>query len=232
MLLDGTAMDTSQLMTYISSYTFPTSERSIIDNIVLGVSLGGHAAWHCIVHEPRVSTAVIVIGCPDYIKLMSDRARLSKLQSWTQMHPPGAQFLGSKDFPTSLVQAVEKSDPAGFFLGPLRVRDIQMYDEIPSETELKRLIPLMKSTLQGKRILNMAGGADKLVPYECAKPFCGWLKRAVASNGWFANGSVEFVDVVFEGVGHAMSPAMANEANRFIMETMTELAKNHRSSKI
>ena len=219
-------------MTYISTYTFPTSDRTIVDHIVLGVSLGGHAAWHCVVHDPRVSTAIVVIGCPDYVALMSDRARLSKLQSWTQSDPPGSQFLGSKDFPPSLVEAVKTIDPAGLFLGPLRTRTTQKYDETPSEEEQTRLMPLMRNTLQGKRILNMAGGADKLVPYKCAEPFCRWLKRATASNGWFGHGSVDFEDIVFDGVGHDMSPQMAKEANRFVMETLINADKNHRSSKI
>jgi len=219
-------------MTYISSFTFPTSDRKIVDHIVLGVSLGGHAAWQCVVHEARVSTAIVIIGCPDYVALMSDRARLSKLPSRTNSKIPGAQFLGSKDFPLSLVKAVEKVDPAGLFLGPLRTHTSQKYDEMPSQDEQKRLVPLMSNTLQGKRILNMAGGADKLVPYKCAEPFCRWLKKATASNGWFADRSVHFENIIYDGVGHDMSPEMAKEANRFIIETLMHADKIHGSSKI
>jgi len=219
-------------MTHISSYTFPTSDHTIVDHIVLGVSLGGHAAWQCVVHDPRVSTAIVIIGCPDYVALMSDRARLSKLPSWTDTETPGAQFLGSKDFPLSLVKAVEKVDPAGIFLGPSRTRTSQMYDEMPSQDKQKRLVPLMSKTLQGKRILSLAGAADKLVPYECAEPFYRWLKKATASNGWFRNGSVHFEDIIYDGVGHEMSPEMANEANKCIIETLMQADKNHGSSKM
>ena len=196
------------------------------------MSLGGHAAWHCVIHDPRISAAVIVVGCPDYLALMSERARLSKLQSWTQSEPPGEHFLGSKDFPLSLIKAVEASDPAGFFLGTLQARNSLIHDETPSKEELKRLIPLMQNTLRGKRILNMAGSADKLVPYRCSEPFCRWLKRATARNGWFSNSSVVFEDIVFDGVGHEMSPQMAEEANRFIMETMSRVEKDPRATKI
>jgi hypothetical protein len=35
---------------------------------VLGVSLGGHAAWQVFFNEPRVTAAVVIIGCPDYIR--------------------------------------------------------------------------------------------------------------------------------------------------------------------
>lgn len=222
----------SQLITYISSYTFPTSDRTIVDHIVLGVSLGGHAAWQCIIHEARVSTAIAIIGCPDYVALMSDRARLSKLPSWTESEIPGAKFLGSKDFPRSLVTAVEKFDPAGLFLRPLRTYTSQKYDGGPSQDEEKRLVPLMSNTLQGKRMLNMAGGADKLVPYKCAEPFCRWLKKATASNGWFGNRSVHFEDIIYDGVGHDMSPEMAKKANEFIIETLMHADKSHGFSKM
>lgn len=219
-------------MTYVASYTFPTSDRTIVDHIVLGVSLGGHAAWQCIVHDSRVSTAIVIIGCPDYAALMSDRARLSKLPSWTDSETPGAQFLGSKDFPLSLITAVEKLDPAGLLLGPLGPRISQKYDGVPSQDEQKRLVPLLSNTLQGKRILNMAGGADKLVPYKCAEPFCRWLKNATASNGWFGNRSVHFEDIIYDGVGHEMSPEMAKKANEFIIETLMHANNKHGSSKI
>ena len=226
-------MDTSQLMSYVSSYIFPNAQRAVVDHMVLGVSLGGHAAWHCILHDPRISTAIIVVGCPDYAALMSDRARLSKLKTWTQSHPPGSQFIGSKDFPPGLVEAVESFDPAGMFLGPLATRSVQKFSESPSEQEQKRLIPLMSKTLQGKRILTMAGGADKLVPYKCGQPFIAWFKRAISKDGWFADGAVTLKDLVFEGVGHEMSPGMAKEANQFITETLSiALSKSAKTSKI
>lgn len=219
-------------MTYISSYIFPTSDCTIVDHLVLGVSLGGHAAWQCAVHDPRVSSAIIVIGCPDYVALMSHRARLSKLPSWMDSQPPGSQFLGSKDFPPGLIEVVDTYDPASLFLGPLSKRKAQRCNDVPSAQEQRRLIPLLSKTLQGKRILNMAGKADKLVPYKCAEPFCRWLKSATASNGWFGHGSVHFEDLQFEGVEHEMSPEMATEANRFIMETLIHAESERGSSKI
>lgn len=35
---------------------------------MLGVSLGGHAAWQVLFNEPRVTAAVVIIGCPDYMR--------------------------------------------------------------------------------------------------------------------------------------------------------------------
>ena len=191
----------------------------IEDNIVLGISLGGHAAWHCLFHDPRISTAIIVIGCPDYVRLMSDRARLSKLKTWTESSPPGSAFLGSQDFPTGLVEAVEKWDPAGLFSKALGnvTRSDMLHD--PSAEEQERLVPLMRHCLQGKRILNLAGGADKLVPYKCAEPFLAWLKKAIGSEGWFKDGDVVLEDKVFDSVGHEMSEAMVKEVLRFMKDT-------------
>ena len=218
-------------MAYIPSYIFPKSDRNITDNMVLGVSLGGHAAWHCVLHEQRISTAIIVIGCPDYLALMSDRARLSKLGSWTRSEPPGSQFIGSEDFPSNLVEAVERYDPAGIFLGA-RLRTAEDYNSPPSAEEQKRLRPLMHSTLQGKRILNMSGANDKLVPYHCGEPFLGWLKAAVASDGWLGDGYFTLKDIIVDHVGHEMSPQMADEANKFILETMAIRSRPAAFSKI
>ncbi|KAL9137498.1 MAG: hypothetical protein Q9175_001298 [Cornicularia normoerica] len=218
----GTATDTSHLMDYIASYIFPASEHLIGSHLVLGVSLGAHAGWHCIIHDPRITTAVVIIGCPDYVRLMSDRARLSKLATWTNSKPPGSSFLGSTDFPKGLMEAVARYDPAGLLLGEVASRPDDVYDRDPTTSEQKRLLPLMKKSLQGKRILNMAGGADKLVPYDCGEPFLRWLKNATAPNGWFNEGGVVFEDIVFDGVSHSMSPDMVREAHRFVIEALEQ----------
>ncbi|KAL8725147.1 MAG: hypothetical protein Q9181_006529 [Wetmoreana brouardii] len=218
----ATSTDTSVLITYLSSYIFPSLDREITTNIVLGVSLGGHAAWQCLCHDPRVSTAIVVIGCPDYFSLMSDRARLSKLPSWTRSSPPGTQFLGSQDFPPGLVKAVETYDPAGMLLGkpdrPLR----ETGERTPSAVEQAMLLPLMKRSFQGKRVLNLSGGADKLVPYKCGQAFIRWLGLAVKPGSWFADG-VHLEDLVFDNVGHQMSPDMVSHVLRFIAETLQEM---------
>ena len=216
-------MDTSHLIDYISSYVFPRSEHTIKTHMVLGISLGGHAAWQCLMHDPRISTAVVIIGCPDYITLMSDRARLSKLPTWTNTDPPGSSFLGSMDFPLGLVEAVRKFDPAGLFLGESSSSYQNSYSQDVSTDERIRLLPLIKASLQGKRILNLAGEADKLVPYKCGEPFLKWLKNTTAKAGWFSDGDFTIEDITFEGVGHALSPGMARETNRFIAETLEQL---------
>ncbi|KAI1939887.1 hypothetical protein LOZ66_002319 [Ophidiomyces ophidiicola] len=233
-IFNGTARDVSQIMDMIHSYVFPKGDRIIVNNLVLGVSLGAHAAWHCILHEPRIKAAVVVIGCPDYTSLMSDRARLSKLTSWKAGDTPGSQFLGSEHFPPNLVDMTNIWDPAGLLFG--QMKDAALSTPIrlgpvrdPTDKEIKDLIPIMTRCLAGKSILNIAGGSDKLVPYSRGEPFLTWLKRAIAPGGWFAEGKVTLEDVVFEGAGHEVTPAMMKEAIRFISET---LAAGERTPKI
>lgn len=65
----GTAVDTSLLMDHLGSYVFSTPGEPVIEqHFVMGISLGGHAAWQVLFHEPRVSAAVVIIGCPDYMR--------------------------------------------------------------------------------------------------------------------------------------------------------------------
>jgi hypothetical protein len=65
----GTALDTSLLIDHLGSYIFHGPEaRSIDQHIVLGISLGGHAAWQVLFSDDRVTAAVVIIGCPDYMR--------------------------------------------------------------------------------------------------------------------------------------------------------------------
>lgn len=212
-------------MDYLAAYTFPNGEHQITENLVLGVSLGGHATWSCLLHEPRVSAGVVIIGCPDYINLMADRARLSKLPSWTDSDPPGAKVLGSEALPTSFLETVKQYDPAGMMLkhvdcgpsnGPLREGPLSQ----PSESEQEVLRPLLTRALAGKRILNLSGGVDKLVPYHRGKLFLDWFKQTISPDGWFGDGGVSFEDIIDEAAGHEVTAKMVDEAVRFISETL------------
>ncbi|KAF3479875.1 uncharacterized protein GIQ15_06851 [Arthroderma uncinatum] len=225
-IFNGTTRDVSILIDYMECYLFPKLERRITNNLVLGVSLGGHAAWGCILHEPRITSATIIIGCPDYTNLMTDRARLSKLPTWTNSNPPGSQFLGSESFPQPLMERLKHWDPASFFLSqmndaslkePMRGSSIRE----PTEDEKASLRPLMKQCLAGKKIMILSGGADRLVPYARGEPFLTWLKKAVGPDGWYAEGRISLEDIIFDGVGHEVTPAMRGEAVRFIGECLS-----------
>lgn len=214
-------MDTSHLMSHIAAYLFPSSERKIGTNIVCGVSLGGHAAWQSVFHDSRVKAAIPIIGCPDYERLMSDRARLSRLQT------AGAGFFGSKDFPRGLLEAVKHSDPAGIVTRDLWSSiplDDGLWAREPTVEEREIIHPRLSHSLSGKRLLNMSGADDKLVPYRCSKPFVDWLKNATAPGSWFSNDKFDFDDRVYPGVGHAFSPEMARDVDRFVVEFLCKAA--------
>lgn len=218
----GTAVDTSLLLDYLPGYIFPDSTRRIVQNLVLGISLGGHAAWHCVMQDPRISAAIVTIGCPDYTRLMADRARLSKRKTWTASQ--GRDFLGSADFPPSLLDAIRKSDPAGLLWsgsGLVRGNPGGQYprDDLTPEDK-EKVMPLMARCFGNKRILNLSGGSDKLVGYAHSKPFLDWLKKATAKGGWFNGGGLYLEDIVYPGVGHEVPGSMVEAMVRFVMETL------------
>jgi pimeloyl-ACP methyl ester carboxylesterase len=214
----GTSVDTSHLIDYVGAYVFPEDKVKISQHIVLGISLGGHAAWHCVMQDPRISAAVVVVGCPDYGRMMGDRARLSKLKSWT--YDQGKTFFGSKDFPAGLIGAVRRYDPAGLLWNQLKAREGQEHLHEVTEEDQTTLMPVMGRTLGNKRILNISGGKDKLVPYHASKPWLDWAKKAIGKGGWFEGGGLVLEDVVIEGCGHEVPHVMVPYMVRFVIETV------------
>ncbi|KAF2503131.1 hypothetical protein BU16DRAFT_521742 [Lophium mytilinum] len=220
----GTAVDTSHLLTYLPSYIFhPPSPHRLTQHLVLGVSLGGHAAWHCILHDARITAAVAVIGCPDYTRLMTDRAAKSKLKTWTSTSPPGSSFLGSQDFPQSLIDAIARYDPAGLLLPDLED------GSSPSPVALQKFKQLLQQHLGSKRILNLSGGADKLVPYAAGDPFLQVLQKTLHEDPEL---DIGFEDVVFDGVGHAFTPVMSDRAVGWIGDVLAKTGEGNKDSKI
>jgi hypothetical protein len=224
----GTAEDASLLLNYLPAYAFPKGDVAIVKNIALGVSLGAHAVWHLIMRDARFGAGIVVVGCPDYTRLMVDRARLSKRKAWLQGQGKG--FVGSEDWPLGLVEAVEGRDPAGWFskvLGRGSRPGEEDWAREMSEEDVKRVRPEMERVFGGKRLLVLSGGADKLVGYQFAEPFLGWIKRASGKGGWFEDGGLYLRDVVFEGVGHEVPPGMVEEMLPFVNETMDEIERDH-----
>jgi len=98
-IISGTHRDISFLIEFLPSYLFPDGEQTIERWMLAGISLGGHAAWYALRHEPRLSVCIPIIGCPDYLTLMHDRAKASGLQ------------LGPPVFPDSLLEIIERESP-------------------------------------------------------------------------------------------------------------------------
>lgn len=89
----------------------------------------------------------------------------------------------------------------------------------------------MKRSFQGKRILSLAGGADKHVPHRFTKPSADWLKDAAFPHGIFGNEGLVVEEIVSDGVGHEMTPAIVADMDRLIDESLRSWAihrTNHR----
>ncbi|KAK0223016.1 Alpha/Beta hydrolase protein [Armillaria fumosa] len=100
-LQTGTAKDVSFLIDFLPAYMFPEQERTIADWGVTGVSLGGHSTWISLSQEPRLTIGIPIIGCPDYLTLIS--ARADKF---------GISLEKSSYLPDSLLALIQRSDPA------------------------------------------------------------------------------------------------------------------------
>lgn len=227
----GTATDTSHLISHIESYIFRSpSGPHISQHFVLGVSLGGHAAWHCILADPRITAAVVGIGCPDYTRLLTDRARLSKRKTYTDSSPPGSAFLGSEDFPQALIEAISKYDPAGLLLpGSFDPQSPNVLSPNPEKAQLDRMEILIRERLSRKHILNLSGKADKLVPYAAGEPFLKVFKQVIAKDKTL---DVDFEDVLFDGVGHEFTKGMVEKAASWLCDILNRSEETAVSSKI
>ncbi|KAJ4372954.1 hypothetical protein N0V83_003245 [Neocucurbitaria cava] len=212
----GTATDTSHLLNHLESYIFTAAHGpKITHHLALGISLGGHATWHCLLSDPRITAGVVGIGCPDYTRLMTDRARLSKRKTYMDTSPPGVAFLGSPDFPQALQDAIAQYDPAGLLL-PGQFNPTGA-DPQPDNAKLDRIKVLLRERLQGKHILNLSGKVDKLVPYAAGEPFLKVFKKVLQEDPSLHIG---FEDVLFEGVGHAFPKGMADKATEWICDLL------------
>ncbi|KDQ28626.1 hypothetical protein PLEOSDRAFT_1102666 [Pleurotus ostreatus PC15] len=98
----GTQRDLSHLIDFLPSHLFPHGERTIEQWGVAGISLGGHTAWLALAHEPRITFGIVILGCADYLALMSRRAAESEFE----LTPPTLPIL-----PPSLVSLVRHVDP-------------------------------------------------------------------------------------------------------------------------
>lgn len=154
------------------------------------------------------------------VGVMKDRARLSKLESYTK--DDGASFLGSKDFPKALIESINTTDPKGILFST---------SEIPpslTKSEQQRIGSILDSKIKGKSILVCSGAVDKLVPYHCSEPFLTFLKSAV--EDWYKDGDVMIDDRVYEGVGHKFSDDMLDDAVRFIGDVVARSPPFSKSS--
>lgn len=232
-IISGMVVDNGLLIDALEGYVFGNGEhntgngspRSVDQHLALGVSLGGHSVWQSMFAEPRITAGVAVIGCPDYAALITDRARKSKLQTFSAADA-GASFLGSPDFPPALVRAAIKYDPKGILFGYNNNGATSSFppNNTPSEAEQSRLRPLLDARVRGKKFQVLSGGQDKLVPYAKSEPFLDFFKSAAAT--WYQGGGVSVEDNVYADAGHEFSAPMMKDAVRFIVDAVAGVDKS------
>jgi fermentation-respiration switch protein FrsA (DUF1100 family) len=122
--------------------------------------------------EPRLSVGIPIIGCPDYLALMHDRAKTSELH------------FGPPVLPDSLLEVIKRENP--------------MSASVTGG-----------SPFFGKKILVLAGGRDRLVPWEFSESFANQVE--VGDEG------AKRV-VVYPDVGHAFTVAMEEDVGDFVWE--------------
>lgn len=213
----GSTIDTSLVLDHLAAYVFPHGEHRIVQNLILGISLGAHAAWQSVMQDVRIGAAIIALGCPDFRRLMSDRARLSKRKTWLQSQ--GMNFVRSRDFPPALVESVKKYDPVGLLWGRERLHRFLWRDAM-SAKERDKIMPLMAKCFENKRLLCLSGGADKLVRREYCTPFLDWLKKSIGKGGWLEDMGTYLEDRVYPGVGHEVPGFMVDAMVNFVNETL------------
>ncbi|KAG5939299.1 hypothetical protein E4U60_000958 [Claviceps pazoutovae] len=208
--MGGGAATMSLLMGLVGFYTGRGAE--IDAHVCLGWSLGGHTAWWSLFGEPRLDGAVVVVGCADYISLMTERHKESPL-------PTPSPFLGSVYFPSNLVTEIQKVEPKARLFGATAAPP----PSPPlSTSEQARLRDLLDAKVRGKKMLVCSGGDDKLVPYARSAPLLAVLKDAVRPGGWYEDGGFVLEDRVYEGVGHKFSEDMVRDSVKFLVRIVSE----------
>ncbi|BGP57165.1 hypothetical protein JCM8202_005397 [Rhodotorula sphaerocarpa] len=101
----GTARDVSFLIDFLAPALFPDDDRVVTDWYCSGVSLGGHATWLALAHDPRITLGVPIIGSPSTHALLAHRAQ-------NLPAPAGPIPLAAPYFPQSLLAAFDRLDPA------------------------------------------------------------------------------------------------------------------------
>lgn len=96
----GTAEDVSFLIDFLPIYLFPEDDCKVDAWGIAGKSLGGHSTWIALSRDPRITVGIPIIGCPNFLNLMKQRA-----------HKCAIPF-EAPHVPKSLISLINKDDPA------------------------------------------------------------------------------------------------------------------------
>lgn len=223
---DGTSMDLTLLMDCLMISLFPEAPAEATLHAVIGYSLGGHAAWHALFHEPRLISAIILHGCPDFTRLMVHRAGLSDSFSFPDTERAGNGVVNSKWLPRGLLDLVKQYDPAAILAGRQFLTDAYYANYLEAVSANGKSEPdmaeKMASMFLGKRILNISGALDELVPYRCCEPFLQALEDATKPLNCFAKELFTIRTDILEGVGHDLTAQAVERAVEFTITLLLE----------
>lgn len=184
----GTAQDVSLLISLLPAY-LPAALRVELWACV-GVSLGGHSAWLALLHDPRITVGVPIIGCCDYLCLMRNRVQ-GMLAKPTSDPDDVAEAREEEEryLPEALKRVLRQLDAGGM-----------------GEPAVERL--------KGRKLLVLCGADDRLVPYHCSQPFIERLQQAMAATSDLG-GLCEVV--VEEGKGHELTDTMVIKTGDWLL---------------
>ena len=122
----------------------------------------------------------------------------------------------------TLVDALSRCDPAAVLWGQLKGTrwNGQGHFVEATEKDKETLMPMMARCFANRKILNLSGGSDKLVPYRNGKSFLDWLKKATGRGGWFEGGGFHLEDIIIDGAGHEVTPEMVEPMVKFVHEAI------------
>jgi len=214
----GSALDVTTLIDFLPSYLYPRNERIIDQWGIAGFSLGGHSTWiaakaggaplvidnywppaDLLAVDPRLEIVIPIVGCPDYLSLMSDRATRR-----------GVDASDPTYFPPSLVAYVRQYDPVAA-LSPSSHNTHTAHStsfNAAQTASTSSTHPVASNPFLGKKILAIAGGKDPLVPWQFSAPFFEQLLY-VGSDGVKEN----FID---EDAAHEWTEAMGERMAQFV----------------
>ncbi|KAG8880977.1 hypothetical protein FRB97_000301 [Tulasnella sp. 331] len=183
----GTSRDVSFLIDFLPAYVFPNGEREIIDWGVIGVSLGGHSTWTVLMEDTRVTMGVPIIGCPDYLSLMEERAKEAGMAPGPPVIPKHLQAYITKHSPTSSGYDIPSE------LNPFFNKDILVLsgaaDNLVPWSHCKPFVDALVVGEKGrKRVVLQTGAGHELTPEmiaEAAEFVWQWIVEAPADESKF-----------------------------------------------
>lgn len=87
------AQDQKFIMEFLPSYLFPKGERTIDEFVPAGVSMGGHAVWRLLRHDPSVRFGIPIISIPSEVLgvNLEERATQYGVSSEELIYPDGVR---------------------------------------------------------------------------------------------------------------------------------------------